>query len=287
MKARRTAALFALALTAAACADNSPDLVTEAPASPEPSRTVGSEETAELDQAGRGAILVDSFTEAGPLSGATATLGWAIPSGDWRIVDGGVRHSGPIGTLPSVAVTETGSANGLIQATFTEPADWAGLTFRYTDLANYWTVIGAPNFGTWNLSKVVDGESIDLGNVGAAPVTPGTVLGILLDGDRISISINAQTLLVVIDATHAEATAAGLYAGQDTASNAIWDNFLVVPARPAEVTTKAASSPPQTAPTPTPGLGGFEIGTPTPLPGDNPTGPEHNEAEAGDAGDGQ
>lgn len=197
------------------------------------------------------AVLVESFSGSGALTRSTTDLAWSEPVGEWTVTDGGLMHTSLVGPAASVAVTETGSANGLVQLSFTTPADWAGLTFRYADPTNYWAIVGAPSFGTWNLLKVVDGESFDVGNVGAAPVAPGTIVGVFLDGDVISVAINGQTLLTVVDDTHRFASAAGSFAGQDTASLAVWDDLVVVPAVDAEATAAAVAEPPP-APTAVP-----------------------------------
>ena len=162
-----------------------------------------------------------------------------MPLGDWVVRAGQVSHQGEIGVYGSVAIVDAGSPNGLVQATVGQPGDWAGIVFRYIDATSYWAVASAASFGTWNLVKVVEGVPTDVGNIGSAPSDPGTVIGILLDGDVISVAVNGAVVYTLVDSDYVNGTGVGLYAGQTTANTASWEDLLVIPGvvgpRPGEV----------------------------------------------------
>ncbi len=101
-----------------------------------------------------------------------------------------------------------------------------GLVFRYRDAFNYWAFTAAPKFGTWNIQKVVDGQTINLGNVGRAPVVDNTTISAKFQGDHIAFQINGADVKSLDDPTFATERFVGMVGVADDEHAARFDNFV-------------------------------------------------------------
>ena len=210
------------------------------------------------------AVMTEGFGGSGALLGAETDMAWDVRTGDWRIGTGTARLESSVDeTQPATAVVDLGSGDGLVQVTLAISQDFAGLTFRYANPLNHWALVAAPSFGTWNLVRVVRGESETIANLGPVPATDGTIIGVVLDGPSISVTVNGAIRLSTIDATHADNTRAGLWAGR-TVPLARWDDFLAVAAE--ERPPASPQATPSASPTPVASVRPIVIPTPTARP---------------------
>ncbi len=132
-----------------------------------------------------------------------------------------------------IALIDTGWSDGTVGATVATTSAGTGLIFRFVDIFNHWSLIAAPEFGTWNLNLVVEGESIRSESIGLASTEPGARVSILMDGPEIRIFVNGAPTIVIADPTFELATSSGVisvastggafdeyYALHDSTSNA-------------------------------------------------------------------
>jgi hypothetical protein len=200
-----------------------------------------------------GYSIIESFGTDGPLTTTPGKFSWTSSAGGWTIVDGVVAVQPAEGSPADLAVTRLGTTEGLIQVTMPVVVNEGGIVFRYVDPANYWVVVGAPQYASWNLAKVVDGVATIVANTGLTPVDPFTTVGVLLADTHITVLVNGRPAATAVDPELAEGDGAGLYASGPEAANARWDEFVVL---------GVGVDPP-----PTPEPMRFEIPTPTPAPG--------------------
>jgi len=89
-----------------------------------------------------------------------------------------------LGSDPALVVTGA-AANGFVQITMATVTNQSGLVFRLRNASNYWAIVAAPPFATWNVIRVVDGETETIGNVGLAPVIDRTVIALWLGHESV------------------------------------------------------------------------------------------------------
>jgi hypothetical protein len=223
---RAAAALIVALLLSVSCTS---------PASEEPSLTRAAPTATPVAIAGSASsILVERFDE--DVFEAAASSPWALARGSWTVAAGEARTVDAAGLgedraeLPWIALVELGSPDAAMQLKLATSADGAGMVFRYLGPSNHWAIVAAPTFGTWNLIRVRDGVEELVANVGSVNAGDGATIGVLLDGDRIFVTVDGTITHVEVDATHASGTQAGLWAGTSTARNARWDDFVAVAA---------------------------------------------------------
>ncbi len=193
-----------------------------------------------------GTIVSFGFDDSGPL-GSESTDRWVTVSGEWAVVDGmlTVAQSGEQSadqrsadqTSPDLALATfpMGASDGFLQVTLSSVANQAGLVFRFSNPENYWYVTVAPDFGSWNVVKVIDGKRKPVGDVGVAPVGDSTSVGVFLDGPDITVMLDGKTFDTITDRTHVGATSAGLLVGwRASESVAAFDDVLVLAVNQAE-----------------------------------------------------
>lgn len=171
----------------------------------------------------------DSTTELGA---AETGQGWTAETGVWGISDGAAYVSTPNqeGGKRSVAVVDLGGANGSVEATARGMAPGWGLVFRYQGPFNYWMLQAAPQYGTYNLQKVVDGKVVPVtpGGLGFAAVEDGARVRVDFNAATITVSVNGTPLRAVQDVDLAGGTKVGLVVPAAGASTARWDDFAVL-----------------------------------------------------------
>lgn len=178
----------------------------------------------------QGNVVAYRFDTDGPF-GEGETSAWTQVAGSW-VVAGGVAAA-EFGTEVSakgtvaLATVPVGSGDGFFQVTLATSGNQAGLVFRFSNPENYWFVAAAPDFASWGLVKVIDGEREAIGNIGLAPVGNKTTVGVLLDGSEITVMLNGKTFETLTDTTHMAASSAGLFVGGNVRdSTATFDEFM-------------------------------------------------------------
>lgn len=181
------------------------------------------------------ATVRDSFERPDSPTGLGATetgQTWTAETGVWGIADGAAYVSTPNqeGGKRSVAVVDLGGANGSVEATARGMAPGWGLVFRYQGPFNYWMLQAAPQYGTYNLQKVVDGKVVPVtpGGLGFAAVEDGARVRVDFNGATITVSVNGTPLRAVQDADLATGTKVGLVVPAAGASTARWDDVAVL-----------------------------------------------------------
>jgi hypothetical protein len=154
---------------------------------------------------------------------------WEAPSGTWGVVDqeAYVSNPNPDEWGRSWAVTDLGSSDGSVSATATTMAKGWGIVFRYRGPFNYWMLQASPEYATYNLVKVVDGElePIAQNGIGLAPIEDGTKVGVEFEGPMIRILLNDEIAAVFRDTALQSATKVGLIVSAGGADTARWDDF--------------------------------------------------------------
>lgn len=125
-----------------------------------------------------------------------------------------------------IATVAADAVNGTLGATVEFAAAGTGVIFRYVDVFNYWSLTAAPDFGTWNLVLIVNGETVRSEPIGLVSTEPGTRLSVKLDGPLISIFVNGAPVMSTTDPTFELAAAAGLIANAGT--DGAFSEFYIV-----------------------------------------------------------
>lgn len=204
----------------------------------------GEEETAKGGTSANAAVAddFDRADNATSLGDTTTGQAWTAVAGTW-----GIQGEAAYVAVPNqgaggrnVAVVDLGSSNGAVEATASGISAGWGLVFRYQGPNNYWMVAAAPEFGTYNLQKVVDGQVVAAvkGGLGNAAVTDGTKVRVEFSGPTVTVKINGNLLKSIQDPALQSATNVGLVVPKGGADAARWDDFAAergaasVPAAP-------------------------------------------------------
>jgi hypothetical protein len=101
-----------------------------------------------------------------------------------------------------------------------------GLAFRCRDERNCWLVYAVPIFHTWNILRVVDGESSSMGNLGFVSVASGTTIEVDSRGDSLEFAVDGEQQRTIVDNALRDVTGAGpIVAAGSRAGQAHWDDF--------------------------------------------------------------
>ncbi len=176
-----------------------------------------------------GLVTTYRFEETGEIGVVEGTEAWSAVHGDWSSDNGVLRVNTPATTTPAIATVRLSAPDGLVQVTLASLDNQAGLIFRYVNPSNYWYVAAAPDFGSWNVVKIVDDEPAEVGQVGLGPVADNTTIGVVLDDATISILLNGKTFDTIVDETHAGALVAGVTVRANPSSTtATFDDFIAL-----------------------------------------------------------
>ena len=175
------------------------------------------------DGAGERSTFDDFDERTGSLAGTSTPEGftWEVPEGQFVVDDGSVRASRGV---KSLAVLDLGRVPETIDAEFGGIENGAGIMFRYADPANYWSVVAARDFGTWNILKVVNGAAKFVGNTRVG-LSPDGSLEIRLAGPSIRVVVNGQERAAIVDGALQQATGSGLVAADDETGQTEWRSF--------------------------------------------------------------
>ncbi len=223
--------------TSASSATVAPSTAVQNPDNSSPPAAVGSAEAVaaeasaiepDVDLPVRSKGVIETFTD-GDADGLGETdngRNWGEVAGQWEVRQGAaVLVTDP--SIRSIAVVDSGVANGVITIESVVTKAKAGIVFRYVDKDNYWMLTAVPTAGTWNVRKVVTGEVVDVANLGTASTGNGDLLSIELRGAEIGIGVNGVGKVKFTDETHLDGTGVGLTATGDGATEAVWDNLVV------------------------------------------------------------
>ena len=152
-------------------------------------------------------------------------LSWAALGTGFEAVGGTGRVAATPAGETSMAITNPGHADVTLLAVIDHAPQGSGLVFRLQDVFNHWSLISAPDFGTWNLVLTVDGQIAYSQGVGLVSTEPGTALAIGLNGPNIRVFVDGQPALALVDPTFQQATAVGLIGVNG--SGAAVDEFTV------------------------------------------------------------
>ncbi len=135
---------------------------------------------------------------------------WSTVGTEFSVGDGQAMIGAGADGERGIAIVDTGWSDATIGATVATAPVGTGLVFRFVDIFNYWALTAAPDFGTWNLVLVVDGETIRSEATGLSSTDPGVRLSIRLEGPEIQIFVDGSPMLTIIDPSFETATSAGL-----------------------------------------------------------------------------
>lgn len=162
---------------------------------------------------------------------STTTLGtsgsghtYTVLAGTWGISTNSAYLVSASGTN-NMAVTN-GAPDAVIKFTTPVAQNNIGAVFRVVDANNFWSLRATPSYTTWSLYKTVNGTQTFMGNTGGTTCC-NSLQTVMIEtaGANITVSVNSTQYLRVTDATHAEASQAGLYASA-TGTGRL-DNFSV------------------------------------------------------------
>ncbi len=125
---------------------------------------------------------------------STAQLGrpWKTLSGGWGITGGEAYLARP-SAGSNLAVVSMESGDGRIEASVPSATEGAGIAFRVVDARNYWAVVAAPGYGTWNILRVEGGHTTFVGNTGLTlQRATRASIGVRLTGDNILVTVNGN-----------------------------------------------------------------------------------------------
>ncbi len=173
----------------------------------------------------------DDFATPASDLGATTTLDgvdWRVPSGSVSVADGSARvDPDPTATAtPAIAVVDIGRPAGQVRSTIADASTGAGIVFRYVNGDNYWSVLAAPGYGSWNITKRVDGVDSFVANLVYTYSSDPTDVVLVLDGSSIEVTVGKGTRTVA-DPALAYGSAAGLIASA-TDTRTRWESFSVL-----------------------------------------------------------
>lgn len=185
---------------------------------------IGALATGDSEEGGAPATF-DGFDGSGALDGRVTPEGltWTVPVGAFEVDEGTVAADDGV---VSIAVLDIDRPLQRVDAEFDDVADAAGIVFRYRDQANYWSIVAAERFGTWNVNKVVQGEVSFMGNTGVG-LSPEGTLEVRLSGPTIRVLVNRQERTALVDGDLQTASGAGLISSDDSAG-AEWSAFGVL-----------------------------------------------------------
>jgi hypothetical protein len=118
-----------------------------------------------------------SFESNGPLDGR-----WTVVGADF-VADSGVVSSTRVSDDGGQAFVDAGTSDADVSATFTSTTSGSALILRYESPETFLKLSATPEYATWNLVQVEDGEETFLGSTGRYGLQRGTTrVEVRLDG---------------------------------------------------------------------------------------------------------
>jgi hypothetical protein len=193
-----------------------------------------------------GAGVNDGFTRAdnnSTLGQADSGQLWKAVTGTWGIRDDEAYVVTPHANNRSLAVIDMGAGDGTVKVSFPHTSSGSGLVFRYKNSVNFWQIEAVTDYATWNVRKVVDGQSTSFGNVGTVATGAGTTISVRMQGPTIDIFVNGVKKLTLTDTSLQTEHFVGMSSRPSPDSDAArWDNFAATPQREPSTTTPSQAS---------------------------------------------
>jgi hypothetical protein len=181
---------------------------------------------------GPGAPVHDSFSRPDQRGlGRTPTgESWRIDRGEWGIRDRQAVLLSDPSLQPALATVDTGRDRGWVQLTGSVIPNGFGTVFRYRDAENYWRISAVPDFGTFNIFKVVGGiESQVPGGTGLTSFGPGSTIGVRLAARSFTVFVDGFETVTIRDDALAAETRAGMVIDSPKAAGARFAGFAAGP----------------------------------------------------------
>jgi hypothetical protein len=159
-----------------------------------------------------------------PLQPST-NVKWDVTGGGW-VTAGGTVQVVTAGDEPVHALVDLSVPNGIVEVRVAALANNCGITFRYQDDENYWTFVAAPRYATWNVERVVDGESHVVTTTGVTAMRDDNVVSVRMAGSKLEFMVNHKIRARAIDSFFPTATTVGLTGRGPQVRTARWDQFL-------------------------------------------------------------
>lgn len=183
-------------------------------------------------------VASDTFNRADSTSGlGTSDSGhtWSSLAGTWGIDTNEAyivsnAASGLYATVLDAGVADCTVEVTLVATTGASVGNY-GLSFRATDINNWWRFNADDNNDNLYLSRMVAGSHTSVQTVNAAGIAPGDVLKVVLSGNDIDCYHNGTLKASTTDSAFNTVTKHGLMVslGSGTPSTAArWDDFSVV-----------------------------------------------------------
>jgi hypothetical protein len=173
-------------------------------------------------------VLVDTFSRAdrtGGLGQAPSGPRWDDALGSWGIADGLALVTDPEPGANVVVAPMPGS-DGTVQVKLDRVVQGSGLVFRYESRRAYWQVVAAPDFLTWQVSVVQDGNASFVANTGTySPIADSTTVAVRSDGASLEILVNGLVRSSISNDFLMHSTAAGMIASGPEATDARFARF--------------------------------------------------------------
>lgn len=182
--------------------------------------------------------LLDGFTDTNGTSLTAHAMavgpGWTLGSGTDTPTIQGNQASLTLGNSKrSYMVSESGVADGVVEATFTVtfvPNHLTGIVFRWVDSSNYWLFWYETDTGHYQLAKVVNGASTNTVSFSASwPTGTTRRLMVVLNGSNIDAYVDGVSVATTSSTDLQSATKHGfaVYTGVAGSGTFTVSNFSV------------------------------------------------------------
>ena len=167
-------------------------------------------------------ILEEAFT------GPALDPAWVVLSGEF-LVDGGAIQPFDTDSLGLLAATLPTLDHADIDVTLPVSGEASGLAFDIVDADNFYAVVAAPAFGTWNVIEVIDGEPIFLFNTQSSYRTSDTSVRLESRGNFVGIFIDERPRATIERRRPDLPLTFGLLALASNDGSTLWSSVTVTP----------------------------------------------------------
>lgn len=177
------------------------------------------------------ALIDDDFDRSNADTlGRVGAVSWSSVQGQWGVRN---RYAQPLRGVAkgsNLALVDLGTSDGVVEATIYRPQQAMGIAFRCKDADNCWRIEAAVGFGTWNVTKVVNGTVTKVSTLGLQTTAAGTTIAVRLEGTNVRAYINGVEVSSFAAPEFADATKVGLVVDADPlATSAKWSAFRAGP----------------------------------------------------------
>jgi hypothetical protein len=171
-----------------------------------------------------------AFTDVtGPLEGTAGVDHgvWRVRGGSFGVTDGGVAVQPRTPATPAVAAFEPRGTPTVITSNMRDIKSSSGLLFRYQDAQNYWSLVAAPQYGTWNVNKTAGGKTEFVSNTGLGFTRSASILEVRLADSSISVYVNGVLSQQVVSSSLQDARGVGILASAADQGETYWTSYSV------------------------------------------------------------